>query len=151
MAETDGKKPSTEVPGGLLDRIRVPLIHKAALRHDTVTEEAFVIDLGCSGVFVERAEPLPVGTLLDVVFTLPGNELPITARCRVAWWHPAETGPARRPLPAGLGLAFADLDDADRRRIRAYLDDYLQRHPGLRSFHRQRSFVDAALADEKYL
>jgi hypothetical protein len=98
-------------------------------------EDVFVIDLGLSGLFVERPEPIPAGELVEVEFCLPENEIPVTAECRVAWWHPEGTV-FSRPLPAGAGLAFLTISARDRERIRKYLADYYAREPRSRRFVR---------------
>jgi hypothetical protein len=58
------------------------------------------------------------------------------ARCRVAWWHPAEEKLASKSLPAGAGLQFLDMSEADRVRLRAYLEDYCRQDPRVRRFLR---------------
>jgi Tfp pilus assembly protein PilZ len=126
-------------PDLVLRRIRIPLIRKATLtRSDGRGEDLFVIDLGLSGVFVERPEALPPGEKVGIRFLLPGNELPIQAGCRVAWWHPPGAPLVSKSLPAGVGLEFVDVSDRDRERVRAHLLEYLRSHLGPRRFHRQR-------------
>jgi len=123
----------------ILRRIRIPLIRRATLtRADGRDEDLFVIDLGLSGVFVERPEALPPGEVVRIHFPLPGNEIPVRAGCRVAWWHPPGAPLVSKSLPSGVGLEFVDLSDHDRERVRAHLLDYLRSHLGPRRFHRQR-------------
>lgn len=134
MASSDDAPPDL-----VLRRIRIPLIRKATLtRADGRGEDLFVIDLGLSGVFVERADELPPGETVDIRFLLPGNELPIRAGCRVAWWHPPGAPLVSKSLPAGVGLEFVDMSDRDRERVRNHLLEYLRSHLGPRRFHRQR-------------
>ena len=124
----------------ILRRIRIPLIRKASLaRADGQGEDLFVIDLGMAGVFVERPHALPAGERVRIRFGLPGNEIPIEAACRVAWWHPPGAPLVSKSLPAGVGLEFVELSDHDRERVRAHLLEYLRSHLGPRRFHRQRS------------
>ena len=76
-------------PDAVLRRIRIPLIRKATLTYaDGRGEDLFIIDLGLSGVFVERTDALPSGEKVRIRFLLPGNVIPVQAGCRVAWWHP---------------------------------------------------------------
>lgn len=134
MASSDDAPPDL-----VLRRIRIPLIRKATLtRADGRDEDLFVIDLGLSGVFVEREGELPQGETVRIRFLLPGNELPIQAGCRVAWWHPPGAPLVSKSLPAGVGLEFVDLSDRDRERVRKHLLEYLRSHLGPRRFHRQR-------------
>jgi hypothetical protein len=132
VAEAEGLPPEA-----VFRRIRVPFIHKATLAHAAGREDAFLIDLGLRGVFVERAAPLPEGEAVEVSFRLPGNELPVVARCRVAWWHPRDMVLTSKTLPAGVGLEFVEIDAAGARRVRAYLSEYLRRNPRHRRFHRR--------------
>jgi Tfp pilus assembly protein PilZ len=126
-------------PDLLLQRVRVPLIERAALFHEDDVEEVLLIDVGLGGAFVERREPLGVGEPVEIHFRLPGNEIPVAAGCKVAWWRPSDATLGTRALPAGLGLAFTMLSDADRDRIRAYLILYCTRHPRLRRYYREAS------------
>ena len=95
------------------------------------------IDLSLRGIFAERAEPLPPAAEVEVTFRLPGNELPVVARCRVAWWRAPEMTLSSKTLPAGLGLEFVDMDGEAARRIRGFLSDYLRGNPRHRRFHRR--------------
>ena len=67
------------------------------------------------GVFVERAEPLPIGETVELRFRLPGNELPVATRCRVAWWRPPDMELTSKTLPSGVGLEFVEIDGAGAR------------------------------------
>lgn len=124
-------------PEAIFRKIRIPFIQRAALVHDGGREELFLIDLALRGVFVERAEPLPTDSVVEVSFRLPGNELPIVARCRVAWWRAPDMASSSKTLPAGLGLEFLDMDGEGAGRIRAYLSEYLRGNPRHRRFHRR--------------
>jgi hypothetical protein len=126
--------------------MRVPLIRRAALLFpNRPAEETFAIDLALSGLFVERANPVPLGEELEVRFFLPDNETPIVAGCRVAWWHPPATMLDFKDLPAGLGLEFVRIAPEDQTRVRDYLSEYYQRDPKVRSFVRH----DASTEGEK--
>jgi Tfp pilus assembly protein PilZ len=126
-------------PDALLQRVRVPLIERAALFREDDAEEVFLIDVGIGGAFVERREPLAVGEPVEIHFRLPGNEIPVAAGCKVAWWRPSDATLGTRALPSGLGLVYTRISDADRGRIRAYLVDYCTRHPRLRRYYREAS------------
>lgn len=120
----------------VLVKIRIPLIQRARITTSAGTEDVFMMDLGLRGVFVERTLPLPVGEELRLEFLLPGNEIPIRVRCRVAWWHAPEHALLSKSLPPGMGLEFVEMDDRGTERVRVYVEDYLQRRPGGRRFHR---------------
>jgi Tfp pilus assembly protein PilZ len=124
-------------PEPVFRKIRIPFIQRAALVHQGAREELFLIDLALRGVFVERAEALPLGAEVHLSFRLPGNELPIEARCRVAWWRAADMALSSKTLPSGVGLEFVDMDGEGARRIRGYLSEYLRGNPRHRRFHRR--------------
>lgn len=120
----------------VLKKIRIPFIRRASVVIGDRREELFLIDLGLRGVFIERPQPLAPGEEIELWFPLPGNEIAVHARCRVAWWRPAR-GPARsRTLPAGVGVEFVAMSDRDAERVRRHLMGYLQRHPRHRRFLR---------------
>lgn len=120
----------------VLRRIRVPFIQRASLASGEVEEELFLVDLGLAGVFAERDESLAIGRRVSLSFCLPGNEIPIVATCRVAWWNPVGEGRLSNTLPTGGGLAFVEISEGDRNRIRRHLIQHYSGHGGLRRFHR---------------
>jgi len=99
-------------------------------------EEVFLIDIGLAGVFVERAVSMTVGDTVEVSFPWPGSEVPFSARCRVAWWHPSGAPLSSKSLPPGAGLQFLEMSDMDRVRLRGLLVDYCRQNPRVRRFLR---------------
>jgi hypothetical protein len=77
-----------------------------------------------------------VGSTARLTFLLPGNELAVEARCRVAWCHTPEHRLRSKQLPPGIGLEFVALDDDDRRRLEAFLAEHFARDPRARQFTR---------------
>ena len=118
---------------GQLRELRIPFVQRALMRHAGGEEEVFTFDLGMRGVFVERSEPLPRDSEVDLTFRLPGNELPVVARCRVAWWHAPGARLVSKRLPAGLGLEFRSVGDAETR-VRACILDHVHGDPRARRF-----------------
>ncbi len=123
-------------PEGVLQQLRIPFVRRAALVSSVRAEEVFLIDIGLTGAFIERAEALPVDELLEIRVPWPGSEIPFMARCRVAWWHPQGAPLASKSLPPGAGLQFVDMSPADRGRLRALLVDYCRQNPRVRRFLR---------------
>ena len=121
-------------PEDVLRNIRVAYVQKARLTHGGLERVAFLVDLGLVGVFVELAEPLPIGDRVELRFPLPGNDIPISAACRVAWWH--EPGREPRQFPPGIGLEFVEISDGDRARLRAHLIEHCRRPTRDRRFTR---------------
>ena len=123
-------------PETVLQQLRIPFVRRVSLVSPARREDAFMIDNGLAGAFVERAESIPVDEELEIRFPWPGSEIPFSARCRVAWWHP-EGGPlSSKSLPPGAGLQFVQMSDADRERLRALLVDYCRQNPRVRRFLR---------------
>jgi hypothetical protein len=122
-------------PEPVLRRLRVPMIRRGVLANRGHSEEVFVIDVGLLGIFVEHKQPLAIGERVEIEFGVPGNELPVRASCRVAWYHERGKALQSKVLPTGLGLEFIDLAQADDARIRDHVVAYCRRHPKTRQFH----------------
>jgi hypothetical protein len=123
-------------PQSVLRQLRIPFVRRATLVRGGAQEEAFVIDIGLAGVFVERAEPLERDERLSISFPWPGSERPFEARCRVAWWHPEGEALSSKSLPPGGGLEFVGMSEADAERLRTFLLEYCQQQPRVRRFLR---------------
>ncbi len=131
-------------PEEVLRRIRIPFVQRATLTHRGASEEAFIIDVGLAGVFIERQVPLPVGEAAVIAFPLPGNEIPVVARCRVAWCHEPGQRLASKHLPPGVGLEFEELGERDRGRLRAHVLAHCRQNPRVRRFLRHWPDVERA-------
>jgi hypothetical protein len=136
MARVSSTTRETPPPEDVLRQLRIPFVRRAALVRGTTQEEAFVLDIGLAGAFVERAQPLPVNESLEIRFAWPGSEVPFHARCRVAWWHPAGEPLSSKSLPSGAGLEFVEMSESDGERLRELLVDYCRQQPGVRRFLR---------------
>lgn len=64
-----------------------------------------VVTLGLGGLFVSTPDPAPVGTLVKLLFDVPGGE--VRARAIVKNIKPGE----------GMAVAFIDMDYGDRARL----------------------------------
>jgi hypothetical protein len=121
----------------LLRKIRIPFVQRASLAlgaGQAGREEVFLVDLGLAGVFAERRDPIGLGELVEISFPLPGNEIPVTARCRVAWRHGQGEPIRSRSLPPGMGLEFVEISPEDLERVRRHVLDHLRRGRGARRF-----------------
>jgi hypothetical protein len=123
-------------PESVLHQLRIPFVRRATLVSAQRHEDVFLIDIGFAGAFVERAEPLPADEALEIRFAWPGSEIPFSARCRVAWWHPEGAPLSSKSLPPGAGLQFVEMSDSDRDRLRTLLVDYCRQNPRVRRFLR---------------
>jgi hypothetical protein len=120
----------------VLRRLRIPFIQRVEFVCRDGREELFAVDLGLRGIFVERPAVLPRGDPAEVRFRLPGNEIPVLVRCRVAWAHRRGGTLASKRLPPGLGLEFVEASERDLARLREHLLEYLRGHHQLRRFER---------------
>jgi Tfp pilus assembly protein PilZ len=123
-------------PEAVLRRVRIPFMQRGSVAIAGRREDLFVVDLGLRGVFLEREQPLEAGDEVEIWFALPGNEIPVHARCRVAWSRPARTSWHSRALPPGVGVEFVTMSERDTERVRQHLQAYLRRHPRHRRFLR---------------
>jgi len=123
-------------PESVLRQLRIPFVRRATLVSASQREDVFMIDIGLAGAFVERAESIPVDEELEIRFPWPGSEIPFSARCRVAWWHPEGAPLSSKSLPPGAGLQFVEMSGADRERLRALLVEYCRQNPRVRRFLR---------------
>jgi Tfp pilus assembly protein PilZ len=130
------RRGSSRLNAEQLGRLRIPFVRRARLLRGEEREELFLVDLGVAGAFAERESPLPVGEKVTLSFLLPGNDRPLKAVCRVAWWHPPGGRLVSKSLPAGIGLEFVEIPERDRARLCEYLLDYLSRDTMGRRFHR---------------
>ena len=80
----------------------------------------YVKDVSRSGVFVRTDDPLPVGTRVDLRFTVVSTNLETIEGTGAV----VRIVAASDPLGAGMGVVFTDLTPASRIR----LDEILARH-----------------------
>ncbi len=136
MTTVSSKAQQAPPPESVLQQLRIPFVRRATLVRGEGEEEAFVIDIGLAGVFVERPEALPQDETLSIRFAWPGSERPFEATCRVAWWHPEGESLSSKSLPPGGGLQFVEMSDSDGERLRVLLVEYCQQEPRVRRFLR---------------
>ncbi len=136
MAQLISRTPHARPSDRVLRQLRIPFVRRATLHRGETEEEVFVIDIGLSGVFVERARALDRNEHVSIRFAWPGSEKPFEARCRVAWWHPEGSPLSSKSLPPGGGLEFVEMSEAGESRVRALLLEYCQREPVVRRFLR---------------
>jgi Tfp pilus assembly protein PilZ len=122
------------LPEQFLRQIRIPFVQRGTLLRSSAEEEVFLVDLGLAGVFVEKEKPIAIGEVVVIRFPLPGNAIPITAACRVAWRHGQGEPPRSPSLPPGMGLQFVEISPGDQERLRRHVVDYLRRGGGARRF-----------------
>ena len=139
MAPAQSSVRDSSPPESVLQQLRIPFVRRATLVFATGSEDTFLIDIGLTGAFVERSEALAVGQAVEIRFPWPGSEIPFSAGCRVAWWHPEGAPLSSKSLPPGAGLRFVDMSEPNRERLRGLLVDYCRQTPRVRRFLRHWS------------
>jgi PilZ domain len=86
-------------------RIALPKGMLVAWEHNGGRAVSRVATLGLGGLFISTPDPLPVGTLLKIVFDVPVGE--VRARAIVKNVKPGE----------GMAVAFIEMGYADRARL----------------------------------
>lgn len=73
------------------------------------------------GLFIATYDLLAIGRTIELEFRLPEHEEPIEVQAEVRWHRP-ESDPDNG-APRGFGARFVDLDDGDRERLEAFVED----------------------------
>lgn len=68
---------------------------------------SYCTNLSRGGLFVPSPDPLPPGTRLSLSLTVPGDSAPIELQSEVRWVRQFDALEG----PAGMGLAFEDIDE----------------------------------------
>jgi hypothetical protein len=128
---------------------RVPFVRRCRLEFgDGRAGTAFLVNINVNGAYVARddlrtgrpaqpgreAPPDDLPRLHETVrctFQLPGRDRDVVAEAVVTWVNPRQQHPVHG-LPPGFGLSFRALGKSDRAAIAWLVDDYLERHPGVR-------------------
>ena len=95
------------------------------LVHYTVNDNTKVLcarNLSRAGIFVQNHSPDPVGTLVQLSFTLPGRESRLLVRARVARATSGAHITKQEAFPPGNGLEFTEISDADACSLKEYTD-----------------------------
>ena len=82
----------------------------------------YIENISIGGIFVETADPLSIGTNLNLQFSLPGMGSPIQADGVVV--HLVKGGARSFPVAGGMGIKFSELNDKNKE----LLEDYVRVH-----------------------
>lgn len=96
---------------------RVAISLEVALTSDSQFFAGITGDIARGGVFVCTYRVLPIGTLVDLTFSLPDGAV-IATTGKVRWHRPESPG-----IPPGLGVSFEALDPQQRTQIDAFCKD----------------------------
>lgn len=79
---------------------------------------AYITDMSALGIFIRTNNPEPVGTRLNLRFTLPGDTKPLELEGEVTWINPYRPGSFENINP-GMGVRFVGLNDELKQRLMA--------------------------------
>ncbi|HPM77236.1 MAG TPA: TIGR02266 family protein [bacterium] len=93
--------------------IRVHL--KARVDYELLSEDTFLFEytsnVSRGGIFLATRNPLPVGTVIRMHFSLPTNNRKIEVKGKVAWIN--EFKPGKKNRNPGMGVEFVNLTEED--------------------------------------
>lgn len=84
----------------------------------------FCKDLGTGGVFIQTEKPLPMGTSLDLTFTIPDSKETVLTKGTVIWSQPPLA--EKKDLTPGMGVQFNGFSDEQR----SLLENFVKRYHG---------------------
>jgi anti-sigma B factor antagonist len=88
-------------------------------RKDANTFEGRVLNISAAGLYVYTAHTLPIGTVLDLKFSIPGSTATLEATGRVSWLSDKELQPHAFP---GMGISFSHLNADKELAIADFID-----------------------------
>lgn len=109
MGNQDRDADVKEMLGGRRKAPRVTVNHEFGSLQDFIAE--YVCNISASGVFIRTQEPLPVGTKVDLHFTVIADELETVEGKGVV----VRTVPPGGPNPPGMGVSFESLTPQSQR------------------------------------
>jgi len=83
---------------------------------------AYIANLGEGGLFIHTTKNLPVGSLLDLEFSLPDSNQAITTKGKVVWIRPQDM--STKKMPPGMGIQFIDMNSNDKELLKNYLAEF---------------------------
>ena len=78
----------------------------------------FANDIGQGGIFVATHQVMPMDSVIEVEFSIPGRPEPIRAEGKVRWVREYNDLSDAEP---GMGIQFQGLPGADREQIQAFV------------------------------
>jgi len=87
----------------------------------TVESIGPTMNISAGGMCVLMADPMREGTTPSIEFTLPEDEIPVICRGRITWCRASKIDPDLFEV----GLAFVEIEEADRQRFMDFVDTHL--------------------------
>ena len=124
-----GVAKTTETGGSIEDRSgrRVPIQLLVDYKSGGNYLFDFCKDLGAGGVFIQTDKPLPMGSPIDLTFTIPDSKETLITKGTVIWVQAPVA--EREELTPGMGVQFSSFSGEQR----TLLEGFVQRYQGQRT------------------
>jgi uncharacterized protein (TIGR02266 family) len=87
-----------------------------------------VTNISTTGAFIRTGNPLPKGSELDLLFTLPGTKEPLEIHAVVRWSSAVDLAEKPDPAaPTGMGVQFMKVSRKHRKIINRFVEEFLSR------------------------
>ena len=103
-------------------RLDIHLIVKYKMLSDNKNPSVFegnVLNISAAGLYIYTHHTLPIGTILDLSFSIPGSDAMLEATGRASWLADKELQPHAYP---GMGVSFSHLTAEKERAIADFID-----------------------------
>ena len=102
-----------------------PLIIRVKFQLGEKLLEGYVTNLSETGAFLATEELTDVGESFGLILDMPWNLGEVTAEAEVVW-RTDTAGQRAELLPMGMGLAFLDVSDDGKKKLRTYIQKFCQ-------------------------
>ncbi len=83
----------------------------------------YIINISRGGIFINTSKPLPVGTKIRILFSIPDIPLPFDLNGIVRWINPV--GHSSHSLP-GMGIEFLEVEENVKKRIEKFISQQIK-------------------------
>ncbi len=104
------------------NRRQFPRIHykvEVTLESESTFYSGFTENISAGGLFIATYDLRPMGQQIQLEFTVPNRQQPISVLGEVRWIR--EFNPANPDMTPGMGVKFIGLSEQDRRDIEAFV------------------------------
>jgi type IV pilus assembly protein PilZ len=110
------------------DENRTPIELKVSYKRVNSFFADYTRNISRGGTFIATARPLAMGTEFIFALEVPGLEEPLRLNGRVIWTTEPEN--STRANPAGMGIEFQYVDQAERRETEIIVENLLTKELG---------------------
>ncbi|MCX7943549.1 MAG: TIGR02266 family protein [Deltaproteobacteria bacterium] len=103
---------------------RVPVELKVGYRTIGAFITDYIINISKGGIFINTTKPLPVGTKIRILFSIPDIPLPFDLLGIVRWINPV--GHSSHSVP-GMGIEFLEMEENVKKRIEKFINQQLKK------------------------